>query len=530
MKKMAMCSVLLVGIGAFLYLTPRAGSLAKFATQRAGDVDLSGAIDAVDVQLVINTALGLTIDSDGDGLCDGAEARWGSDANQGDSDADGVGDLQEYFEGTLEPVNGGGNIFYVSESGLDTNPGTEEAPWRTIQHAADVLTAGQTVRIRAGTYVERVVPQNSGTAGNEIGYEGFPGEIVTVDGTGVDVPEWGGLIDMGGRQYIRVSGLRVTNVTTNPHNPGILADTASYITIDGCFVNNTNDSGIMIWNSDHVIIENNEVAAVCQSGYNEGITVGATNTFEVRNNVVHDNAKEGICVKDGTTNGLVYGNVVYDLSQRVGIYLDAWDDFVTNVQVFRNIVHDVAGDVSGGHGIALACESGGYQENISVYNNVVYHNGLNGLTIGYWGDPAPNRVMRNVRVINNTFYDNGTPDWGGGISIENPDAQDIVIRNNICSQNQYYQIRTEFAVTGLTIERNLIDGFRGNLDDETRGTDFVEGAAAFVNASNADFHLTADSPARDAGLATDAPEVDFDGVARPQGSAVDVGAYEFFAR
>jgi uncharacterized protein DUF1565 len=39
--------------------------------------------------------------------------------------------------------------YFVSTSGNDSNAGTEAAPWRTIQHAADTARAGATVNIRA---------------------------------------------------------------------------------------------------------------------------------------------------------------------------------------------------------------------------------------------------------------------------------------------------------------------------------------------------------------------------------------------
>jgi len=48
-----------------------------------------------------------------------------------------------------------------------------------------------------------------------------------------------------------------------------------------------------------------------------------------------------------------------------------------------------------------------------------------------------------------------------------------------------------------------------------------------VNASQADFHLKKDSPAIDKGWSLDAPDDDFDGNPRPQGSAYDIGAFEF---
>jgi Carbohydrate binding module (family 6)/Protein of unknown function (DUF1565) len=49
-----------------------------------------------------------------------------------------------------DPVTGA--VFYVSPSGDNGNPGTQAKPWRTIQKAAETLTAGQTVIVANGTY------------------------------------------------------------------------------------------------------------------------------------------------------------------------------------------------------------------------------------------------------------------------------------------------------------------------------------------------------------------------------------------
>ena len=51
-------------------------------------------------------------------------------------------------------------------------------------------------------------------------------------------------------------------------------------------------------------------------------------------------------------------------------------------------------------------------------------------------------------------------------------------------------------------------------------------AASFVSAGRNDYHLTAGSPAIDAGTTIDGVVADRDNVPRPQGRAYDVGAYE----
>lgn len=72
--------------------------------------------------------------------------------------------------------------YYVATTGNDSNPGTLASPFRTIQKAASVAAAGDTVYIRAGTYRETVTPANSGSSGNPITFQPYNGETVTISG------------------------------------------------------------------------------------------------------------------------------------------------------------------------------------------------------------------------------------------------------------------------------------------------------------------------------------------------------------
>ncbi|TRX57640.1 T9SS type A sorting domain-containing protein [Fulvivirga sp. M361] len=51
-------------------------------------------------------------------------------------------------------------VFYVSKSGDDSNPGTQEAPFLTIQQAADIMISGEMCIIQEGVYRESIVPAN----------------------------------------------------------------------------------------------------------------------------------------------------------------------------------------------------------------------------------------------------------------------------------------------------------------------------------------------------------------------------------
>ena len=84
---------------------------------------------------------------------------------------------------------------------------------------------------------------------------------------------------------------------------------------------NAASSGILVWSSDNVIIDGNEVERANNKGAqseNECITVGETDSFEVKNNHVHDGYPvrgEGIVLKDGSSSGLIYRKCVYTLDE-----------------------------------------------------------------------------------------------------------------------------------------------------------------------------------------------------------------------
>jgi hypothetical protein len=87
-------------------------------------------------------------------------------------------------------------IYYVRTDGNNGNAGTTNSAggaWLTIDYAADHVSAGDTVRVQAGTYAERVTPGVNGTSGNPITF--------VADGT-VTMCGW----DISGASYLRVIG------------------------------------------------------------------------------------------------------------------------------------------------------------------------------------------------------------------------------------------------------------------------------------------------------------------------------------
>jgi hypothetical protein len=422
--------------------------------------------------------------------------------------------------GMEPPAPSQGTVYYVAPDGDDGNPGTFDYPWQTIQHAADTLVAGDTVYIRAGTYPEQVVPQHSGSADQYITYAAYLGEQVTIDGAGITLPDTLiGLFDISNKSYIRVSGLRIVNAGPYLNNAGILVNDSSYIIVDLNSTYNTLSSGIGVWGSDHVTVDSNKIEHACTDIGQECLTIAETESFEVKDNEVFDCQEEGIIVKDNSAYGQVYRNSIHHVGS-TGLYVDSWNRYTHDIAVFQNTVHDI-----GDNGLAVGSEDGGTLTNVHIYNNLSYNNRWVGLSISANGLSGP---MQDISVVNNTFYNNGWTDYGGGIVIENPNAQNVVLRNNLVSQNLSFQIAIYSTVPTQTfaIDHNLIDGFRG-AEGEVYGDDYVEGDPCFVDPVGADFHLQGDSPAIDQGSSLDAPDDDYDGQSRPAGSGYDIGADEY---
>lgn len=411
--------------------------------------------------------------------------------------------------------------FYVAPDGDDNNPGTLEKPWRTIQKAADTLLAGDTVYLRQGVYAEHVRPKNSGAPGNEIAYLNYPDEEVILDGQDVLLPDdLSGLFEINNRSYIRIRGIHLINSGPFADNGAILIIASDHITVENNTTHNTASSGIGVWDSREIVIASNTVEQAGVGGGQECITIAGSQGFEVRDNLVIDCQKEGIDAKDGSSNGVIDHNIVSH-PKAVGIYVDAWDKPTHEITVSRNVVFNSAES----SGFAVASEMGGLLSNIRLENNLAYHNHTYGIEIS--ACCSANHPMKEILIINNTLYRNGV-DWGGGIIQDNAQAQQVIIRNNIVSQNLTFQIAVagDVPMEFVSIDHNLLDGYRG-YEDEVYGANYLEGDAGFLDPLSFNFHLSPTSMAIDQGSPLEAPATDFDGDIRPIGRGVDIGADEY---
>lgn len=87
-------------------------------------------------------------------------------------------------EPSARPLShGDGRAFFVdAQTGQDSAAGSETEPWRTINHAASRLAAGDTLYLRSGVYYESVDLLRSGIEGRPITIRSYPGELATIDG------------------------------------------------------------------------------------------------------------------------------------------------------------------------------------------------------------------------------------------------------------------------------------------------------------------------------------------------------------
>jgi len=346
--------------------------------------------------------------------------------------------------------------YYVdSNNGSDKASGTESSPWASIQKAANTLIAGDTVYIKAGTYKERVEVQHSGAKNNFIVFTNYQNDKVILDGKDTTWWKWNGLFDISKKNHIIINGLKIQNSFYG----GIWADSSNNIIIKNNYTYNTFSCGIGVWNCSYVTIENNEVELACNDGEQECISIVNSNNCDIFKNHVHNNGAgtkggEGIDVKQGSHNINIYQNEVHHLNNRIGIYADAWNQHTYNINIFQNIVHHCSES-----GLAVASEDGGLIEKVNIFNNIIYLNKYGGIELGDWSDigfsgPKP---IKHVKIINNTCYKNGKYNngWGFGITIENIDAEDIIIRNNICSLNNA-QLAVQKIKMGMNFMKQTI--------------------------------------------------------------------------
>ena len=297
-------------------------------------------------------------------------------------------------------------ILYVSTTGSDSNSGASGSPVKSINKAAQLAQAGDTVLVGAGTYNGTVSISKNGTASGQITFKPADGAHVVIDGsqTGAGTD----LVTITG-DYITFQGFEVANAKRT--GIGLWGSHDSKV-LD----NNVHDSfragvyaGGSVGQSYNNVIDGNEVwrnvkenmSRTWSGGWAQGISLDKSDNSTISNNNVYDNWGEGVGAMF-TKGAKITGNKVYD-SYSIGIYLDNAQDAVVQYNTVSHS-YDTAFYRSGkpAAGIVIANENGDRMlpsSGIVVTDNVLA--GVGNLVYSSYG---ANTGLVNSTTSPNTIY------------------------------------------------------------------------------------------------------------------------------
>ncbi len=379
---------------------------------------------------------------------------------------------------------------YIAPTGLDTNPGSLEKPWKTFPFATGKLMAGDSLFLRGGVYSQRLVLDGKhATAAAPIVIRNYNQEAAIIDGAKIEVPTGGraGLVVIANCDHVHLHGLDIRNFVTSTANrlpAGIQvlgAGTGTWVM--NCKVHhiwqsttsaNGNGFGIAVYGSaaspiDKLILDGNEVFDL-RTGSSESVVLnGNVTNFSVTNNKVHDCNNIGIdfigfegsnanATLDQARGGVCSGNVIYKIDSKFnpsyggnftnggnddtrsapGLYVDGGKDIVME----RNLVYDCnfAASVGSEH-------KGKVTSNVTVRDNLFHHCHVGGIVIG--GSDTSNGGAENCSFTNNTLYDNDSVGFGGGqIMIQHYVKNSVIKRNLMISTADFVQFVLKGDSTG----------------------------------------------------------------------------------
>lgn len=153
----------------------------------------------------------------------------------------------------------GAAVYYVAISGSDSDPGTLEKPFASVQHGHDVAVPGDTVFIRGGVYKIKKGPiagagihlTKSGTSeAKRICFWAYPGEKPALDfsETQLEPSATAAGIWIEGGNWLHLKGLEIRNVPMpgKRSNPGIWANPTSNTIFENLDIHHNAGAGLFI--------------------------------------------------------------------------------------------------------------------------------------------------------------------------------------------------------------------------------------------------------------------------------------------
>jgi hypothetical protein len=275
------------------------------------------------------------------------------------------------------PLFAYGGTYYVAKTGSDSyicdQARSAYTAKLTLAAGLACMAPGDTLIIKSGTYAESITYNQivSGISdSNRTIIKANPGDTVILRPTGGN-PETGDVVWIHGKSYVTFDGLTLD--ASNAKRMAFFANEAgsawpSFITVQNSVLMNARSSNCV------------------------GVQPG--NTFRFANNIIHDcgetSLAHGIYLRG--SDHLVERNEIFN-SAGYGVHL-YWESASTNRNIVRyNHIHHS----KGGAGIILGSGS-----NNVAHHNLVDHNSMGGIRVGYYG-------AENNQVYANTIYSNGGP-------------------------------------------------------------------------------------------------------------------------
>jgi hypothetical protein len=394
------------------------------------------------------------------------------------------------------------------------NPGTQDKPFATIQHGIEVVCDDGTVHVAAGTYYENL----------EIG------KSLTMIGSGAPTTIIDG--DDSGRVLHISSIIGQTNTISNftiqnghiswgcdgmPVGGGVYVAVAHIVTLNDCTIkNNIADFlGGGIYNAGQITLNRCTI-----SGNSAGRIGGGIANFVDEPELATDGSMSLV-------NCTISGNTVeYSLRSTA-----------VNENLAAMVLFEPGSSLALGGGVYNGGEASFL--NVTIANNRVFENleadedGNNffNIPIAYAGPVIPEPHgggFANVPLQcpnDSNSLESGASSTTANVLLANPVAtfKNTIVANNIPENG--YNDGGEVDSLGHNLDSENTCGFNGTGD--LRNTNPLLGPLQDNGGPTFTCALLEDSPAIDAGDNNGAPDTDQRGISRPQGTAVDIGAYEF---
>lgn len=467
--------------------------------------------------------------------------------------------------------------YYVSKSGSDSNNGTTTTtPFLTIQKGLNIVSAGDTINIMAGTYNEGLVLQATGTSSAPITVQNYNGASVTINSgtsrairlgrsngainyytfkgltlistyqssySGNANTGWNYSIDFSSGSWWGV-GAPLDNAQPTSGNNGFVLANCNITgaigfmghnnTITNCTINGNGQWANGIFDSN-IVSHHNTVTYNEIFGFTNRAFWSSSNSSNdtVSYNTIHgcgSNGNGGCIDFDGAylpvTNGVANYNTIYDCTSTGNIGIQFEDGF-NGTAIGNKIYNCTAGIVAINYGLSggqiAYAEYRKVNTGITIANNVFAN--ITNSAIGLI--QAPGNF-----IYNNSIYKGSIGSGHYAIDMTNLGSTEFtsggnIIQNNIIANSAGgIQALTATGSAPNTIQNNL---FYSNTSNGPTGTNVVTGNPNFVGPTLASPNLNVQqgSAAIDAGKTVSTVTTDIIGTPRPQGSAYDIGAYEF---